>query len=86
VTGTRIRFWPDRQVFIAGAGWSFDSLVQRARQTAYLVPGPDHPDPRRPAGCRPDRSASPDVAAELADHDPDGTVDSREAEFRFDGG
>jgi DNA gyrase subunit B len=26
------------------------------------------------------------VAAELADHDPNGTVDSRESEFRFDGG
>jgi DNA gyrase subunit B len=38
-TGTRIRFWPDRQVFIAGAGFSFDALAERARQTAYLVPG-----------------------------------------------
>jgi DNA gyrase subunit B len=86
VTGTRIRFWPDRQVFIAGAGWSYDSLVQRARQTAYLVPGLTIRirDERRDA----DRTApaSPDVAAELADHDPNGTVDSREAEFRFDGG
>jgi len=86
VTGTRIRFWPDRQVFIAGAGWSFGHLVQRARQTAYLVPGLTIRirDERQDA----DRAvpASPDVAAELADHDPDGTADSREAEFRFDGG
>jgi len=86
LTGTRIRFWPDRQVFIAGAGWSFGSLVQRARQTAYLVPGltirirDERPDADRTA------PASPDVAAELADHDPHGTLDSREAEFRFDGG
>jgi DNA gyrase subunit B len=38
-TGTRIRFWPDRQVFISGARFSFDALTERARQTAYLVPG-----------------------------------------------
>ena len=39
LTGTRIRFWPDRQVFVPGAEWSFGALAQRARQTAYLVPG-----------------------------------------------
>ena len=39
MTGTRIRFWPDRQVFTKDADWSFEALVQRARQTAYLVPG-----------------------------------------------
>jgi DNA gyrase subunit B len=38
VTGTRIRFWPDRQVFVHDAVWSFGALAQRARQTAYLVP------------------------------------------------
>jgi len=38
-TGTRIRFWPDRQVFLKDARFSFDSLTERARQTAYLVPG-----------------------------------------------
>ena len=39
LTGSRIRFWPDRQVFTRDARWSFDALAQRARQTAYLVPG-----------------------------------------------
>jgi DNA gyrase subunit B len=39
VTGTRIRFWPDPQVFVRDAQWSQDSLLDRARQTAYLVPG-----------------------------------------------
>ncbi len=39
VTGTRIRFWPDRQVFLKDARFSFDALTERARQTAYLVPG-----------------------------------------------
>src|SRR5438067_6805210 len=38
-TGTRIRFWPDRQVFIKDARFSFEALTERARQTAYLVPG-----------------------------------------------
>jgi DNA gyrase subunit B len=38
-TGTRTRFWPDRQIFVRGARLSFDALAQRARQTAYLVPG-----------------------------------------------
>ncbi len=39
VTGTRIRFWPDPQVFVRDAHWSLEALIQRARQTAYLVPG-----------------------------------------------
>jgi DNA gyrase subunit B len=38
-TGTRVRFWPDRQVFLRDATFSFDGLAERARQTAYLVPG-----------------------------------------------
>jgi DNA gyrase subunit B len=38
-TGTRIRFWPDRQVFLKDATFSYDILAERARQTAYLVPG-----------------------------------------------
>jgi DNA gyrase subunit B len=38
-TGTITRFWPDRQIFIAGAELDFDLLTERARQTAYLVPG-----------------------------------------------
>ncbi len=39
VTGTRIRFWPDRQIFLKDAQFSYDHLAERARQTAYLVPG-----------------------------------------------
>jgi DNA gyrase subunit B len=38
-TGTRTRFWPDRQVFLRDARISFDVVAERARQTAYLVPG-----------------------------------------------
>ena len=39
VTGTRIRYWADRQIFPASAAFSYDELVTRARQTAFLVPG-----------------------------------------------
>jgi DNA gyrase subunit B len=38
-TGTRIRFWPDRQVFTKDATFDFDGLVNRARQTSFIVPG-----------------------------------------------
>jgi DNA gyrase subunit B len=61
-TGTRIRFWPDRQVFLKDATFSYDSLDERARQTAYLVPG-----------------------LSIAVRD-DTAEESREAEYRFDGG
>jgi len=39
VTGTRIRFWPDRQIFTKDAKFSYDELVTRARQTSFIVPG-----------------------------------------------
>ncbi|MCR2818723.1 type IIA DNA topoisomerase subunit B [Microbacterium sp. zg.Y1090] len=39
VTGTRIRYWADRQIFTKDAAFNLDELVQRARQTAFLVPG-----------------------------------------------
>ncbi|MCS5496834.1 type IIA DNA topoisomerase subunit B [Cnuibacter physcomitrellae] len=39
VTGTRIRYWADRQIFSPGATFQAEGLVDRARQTAFLVPG-----------------------------------------------
>jgi DNA gyrase subunit B len=39
VTGTRIRYWADRQVFTRDATFNYDELVTRARQTSFLVPG-----------------------------------------------
>ncbi len=39
VTGTRIRFWPDRQTFTKDATFTYDELVTRARQTSFIVPG-----------------------------------------------
>lgn len=38
-TGTRVRFWPDRQIFDPNAALSLPDLEARLRQTAYLVPG-----------------------------------------------
>lgn len=39
VTGTRIRYWADPQIFTKGATFLTDELVGRLRQTAFLVPG-----------------------------------------------
>ncbi len=39
VTGTRVRFWPDRQIFTRDAAFTWDELVTRARQTSFIVPG-----------------------------------------------
>ncbi|MDO5727710.1 MAG: DNA topoisomerase IV subunit B [Bowdeniella nasicola] len=38
-TGTRVRFWPDRQIFPVSETFSLETIAQRARQTAFLVPG-----------------------------------------------
>ena len=39
VTGTRVRYWPDRQIFLKDAELNWTSLANRARQTSFLVPG-----------------------------------------------
>jgi len=39
VTGTRIRYWADRQIFTKDAAFQLGELETRARQTAFLVPG-----------------------------------------------
>jgi DNA gyrase subunit B len=87
VSGTRIRFWPDQQVFTRGALWNFDALAQRARQTAYLVPG-------LTIRIRDERSDADRVVSEEESTAATGVLPgrdeadagSREAEFRFDGG
>jgi DNA gyrase subunit B len=93
LTGTRIRFWPDQQVFVRGAQWSFEALAQRARQTAYLVPGlsirvtDERPDA--------DREASGDAGGGPGPGPGPGSAGGAEgvaagaarvAEFRFAGG
>ena len=39
VTGTRVRYWADRQIFTKDAEFDVEALRARARQTAFLVPG-----------------------------------------------
>ncbi|GAB3054201.1 DNA gyrase/topoisomerase IV subunit B [Sediminivirga luteola] len=39
VSGTRIRYWSDAQIFLKTAQFSYAELADRARQTAFLVPG-----------------------------------------------
>jgi DNA gyrase subunit B len=79
-TGTRIRFWPDQQIFVPGAAWKFGWLAQQARQTAYLVPGlsiqvADERPPREPADD-----------GEFEETSTDEVVAGQTAEFRFVGG
>ena len=38
-TGTRVRYWPDSQIFEPGADFQMQDLEGRLRQTAFLVPG-----------------------------------------------
>ena len=39
VSGTAVRYWPDRAIFLATAEVDLELTYQRARQTAFLVPG-----------------------------------------------
>ena len=38
-TGTRVRWWPDPEIFVKSSTIDKDGLAARARQTAFLVPG-----------------------------------------------
>ncbi|MFC5750247.1 DNA gyrase/topoisomerase IV subunit B [Actinomadura rugatobispora] len=38
-TGTRVRFWPDMQIFLKGATVDQAQVLDRMRQTAFLIPG-----------------------------------------------
>ena len=72
VTGTRIRFWPDRHIFLRDAELPLAALAERARQTAYLVPGLVVRVLDRRGAADLDRRGAADGAGEQ--------------EFRFDGG
>ncbi len=39
VTGTRIKWWSDKQIFLKDAQYDLEDIYTRARQTSYLVPG-----------------------------------------------
>ncbi len=97
VTGCRIRFWPDPQVFVRDSRWSFDALRQRARQTAYLVPGleirildgrppgDDIPAALAGAGLTLAEAAGAEGLSVVPD-EPQPKGAEREEVFRFDGG
>ncbi|MBB2955371.1 DNA gyrase subunit B [Bifidobacterium commune] len=38
-TGTRIRYWADPEIFNTTAQFSYEQLIDRVRQTSFLVPG-----------------------------------------------
>lgn len=38
-TGTRVRYWADPEIFNATAQFSYEQLIERVRQTSFLVPG-----------------------------------------------
>ena len=99
-TGTRIRFWPDRQIFVPGTTWKFDWLAQQARQTAYLVPGlaikvvDERPARKQRAdGTDTDAMVAETTGGETADIDssPSGSdvaddLAGQSASYRFEGG
>ena len=39
ITGTRIKWWSDKQIFLKDAQYDLEEIYTRARQTSYLVPG-----------------------------------------------
>jgi DNA gyrase subunit B len=80
VTGSRIRYWADRQIFTKDAGFRQDDLVGRARQTAFLVPGLGITiTDDRPAAL----AEATERAAATGAPAPTGPIVER---FRFDGG
>ncbi|WP_412961656.1 DNA gyrase/topoisomerase IV subunit B [Microbacterium sp. 179-I 3D2 NHS] len=83
-TGTRIRYWADRQIFTKDAAFQLGDLETRARQTAFLVPGLEIVvrDDRAKSGSGP-----ADVAA-VAEGLLSASVDeaSNEVSYRYEGG
>ena len=79
-SGTRVRYWADPEIFLASAAFSYEELVERARQTAFLVPGLTISlvdERERAAGA----NAEKEVAEGEAPHEGPHTET-----FRFDGG
>ena len=70
-TGTRVRYWADPQIFLPDAQFQYAELADRARQTAFLIPGLG-------ITVRDDRGVVRDENGEV--------VPSRTEEFRYEGG
>jgi len=77
VTGTRVRYWADRQIFTKDAAFQLGELETRARQTAFLVPGLE-------LVIRDERATS--EAASDPSADGAAPAGPKETSFRFDGG
>ena len=39
ITGSRVKWWADKQIFIKDSQYDIEDIYTRARQTSYLVPG-----------------------------------------------
>lgn len=39
VTGTRVRYWADPEIFPRDSHFNYDHLIERVREKAFLVPG-----------------------------------------------
>ena len=81
VTGTRVRYWPDDQVFLREASVALEELHNRARQTAFLVPGLTLVVRDERAGVDGAGSGGAGVGGAGG-----GGAGPREQTFRFDGG
>ncbi|MDG2428161.1 MAG: ATP-binding protein [Acidimicrobiales bacterium] len=68
-TGTRIRFWPDREIFDEGALIEAEEIRQRIIQSCFLVPGMKvRLIDKRPGGAEPFEFVSRGGLADLVDH------------------
>ncbi|MGR6092221.1 DNA gyrase/topoisomerase IV subunit B [Brevibacterium sp. CSND-B09] len=70
-TGTRVQYWADPQIFLSKAQFDYPHLVERARQTAFLVPGLELRIVDRRGAARDETGA---------------VIEEREEVFKFDGG
>jgi DNA gyrase subunit B len=80
-SGTRIRYWADRQIFTKDAAFQLGELETRARQTAFLVPGLE-------IVVRDDRALKGQAASALVEGGDSGAVAEtpREISYRYEGG
>jgi len=68
-SGTRIRFWPDREVFDAGARIDAEEIQRRIVQSCFLVPGVKvRLTDKRAGGGEPFEFVSRGGLADLVDH------------------
>ena len=86
-TGTRVRYWADPEIFNTTARFSYEQLIDRARQTSFLVPGlkitvideqvPETGDPDQDLMQEVDKGSSESVSSESgpsADETTDSTA------------